>query len=108
MMPQTLLHSNLLSLIRFLYLNLLLYPFNQASRWMTTFLQQFRKRALLPPLHAPKNARLEHRSESYLHVFLLALLLIYDVTTGGAGYYAQWCYTLGIGTQGSLIPLWVA
>ncbi|KAF2940349.1 hypothetical protein DAI22_03g265650 [Oryza sativa Japonica Group] len=66
MMPQTLLHSNLLSLIRFLYLNLLLYPFNQASRWMTTFLQQFRKRALLPPLHAPKNARLEHRSESKL------------------------------------------
>uniref|UniRef100_A0A0E0MW42 Reverse transcriptase zinc-binding domain-containing protein n=1 Tax=Oryza rufipogon TaxID=4529 RepID=A0A0E0MW42_ORYRU len=44
----------------------------------------------------------------YLHVFLLAPLLVYDATTGGAGYYAQWCYTLGIGSQGSLIPLWVA
>uniref|UniRef100_A0A0D3GMK9 Reverse transcriptase zinc-binding domain-containing protein n=1 Tax=Oryza barthii TaxID=65489 RepID=A0A0D3GMK9_9ORYZ len=44
----------------------------------------------------------------YLHVFLLAPLLVYNATTGVAGYYAQWCYTLGIGSQGSLIPLWVA
>uniref|UniRef100_A0A0D3HN57 Uncharacterized protein n=1 Tax=Oryza barthii TaxID=65489 RepID=A0A0D3HN57_9ORYZ len=47
-------------------------------------------------------------SLSYLHVFLLAPLLIYDATIGGAGNYVQWCYTLGIGSQGSLIPLWVA
>jgi hypothetical protein len=45
---------------------------------------------------------------SYLHVFLLAPLMVYNATTRGAGYYAQWCYTLGIGSQGSLIPLWVA
>lgn len=44
----------------------------------------------------------------YLHVFLLAPLMVYNATTRGAGYYAQWCYTLGIGSQGSLIPLWVA
>uniref|UniRef100_A0A0D9YD29 Uncharacterized protein n=1 Tax=Oryza glumipatula TaxID=40148 RepID=A0A0D9YD29_9ORYZ len=47
-------------------------------------------------------------SLSYLHVFLLAPLLVYNATTGGARYYAQWCYTLGIVSQGSLIPLWVA
>uniref|UniRef100_I1R819 Uncharacterized protein n=1 Tax=Oryza glaberrima TaxID=4538 RepID=I1R819_ORYGL len=45
---------------------------------------------------------------SYLHVFLLAPLLVYNATIGGAGYYAQLCYTLGIGSQGSLILLWVA
>nr|AAN64491.1 hypothetical protein [Oryza sativa Japonica Group]ABF95321.1 transposon protein, putative, unclassified [Oryza sativa Japonica Group] len=44
----------------------------------------------------------------YLYVFLLAPLLVYDATTGGARYYVQWCYTLGIGSQGSLISLWVA
>uniref|UniRef100_A0A0E0ATJ2 Uncharacterized protein n=1 Tax=Oryza glumipatula TaxID=40148 RepID=A0A0E0ATJ2_9ORYZ len=44
----------------------------------------------------------------YLHVFLLAPLSVYDATTGGVEYYAQCCYTLGSGSQGSFIPLWVA
>uniref|UniRef100_A0A0E0AG23 Uncharacterized protein n=1 Tax=Oryza glumipatula TaxID=40148 RepID=A0A0E0AG23_9ORYZ len=34
----------------------------------------------------------------YLHVFLLAPLLVYNATTGVTGYYAQCCYTLGIGS----------
>uniref|UniRef100_A0A0E0MVI2 Uncharacterized protein n=1 Tax=Oryza rufipogon TaxID=4529 RepID=A0A0E0MVI2_ORYRU len=55
---------------------------------------------------ASEVGRAENRG--YLHVFLLAPLSIYDATAGGAGYYAQYCYTLGIGSQGSFIPLWVA
>nr|AAT85307.1 hypothetical protein [Oryza sativa Japonica Group]ABF96307.1 hypothetical protein LOC_Os03g26850 [Oryza sativa Japonica Group] len=31
------------------------------------------------------------REGGYLHVFLLVPLLVYDATTGGAGYYTQWC-----------------
>uniref|UniRef100_A0A0E0AGA3 Uncharacterized protein n=1 Tax=Oryza glumipatula TaxID=40148 RepID=A0A0E0AGA3_9ORYZ len=43
----------------------------------------------------------------YLHVFQLAPLLVYDIFIGTTGYYAQWCHTLGIGSQGTFIPVWM-
>ena len=33
------------------------------------------------------------------------MALIYDATTGEAGYYAQWCYTLRTNCQGHFIIL---